>query len=121
MSEIINAKITGTSLGWEDHGILTAWITLEMDGSGISMGGFALDEWDEGLDRRIDKQGLTGEYIRAVLETLELEKWEDLKGTYVRLDSEGWGGRALGIGHLMKDKWFRPDEFFKKYFNREEK
>ena len=44
MSEIKNARITRTTLGVEDHGILTAFLHLEGDGWGIGFGGYALDE-----------------------------------------------------------------------------
>ena len=48
------------------------------------------------------------------MKTLEVESWEDLKGTYVRVESEGWGGKIIRIGHLMKDNWFSFEEYFKK-------
>jgi hypothetical protein len=47
--------------------------------------------------------------VRGLLETLELEKWEDLKGAHVRIKrEEGWNGRIKEIGHFLKDKWFSP-------------
>ena len=35
-----------------------------------------------------------------------------LKGKYVRVEIEGWGGKILRIGHLMKDKWFSFKDYF---------
>lgn len=47
------------------------------------------------------------------MKTLEVDSWEQLKGQYVRVEFEGkWGGRALRIGHLTKNKWFSYDEYF---------
>lgn len=46
--EIKNAKITSTSLGYEDHGILTFGLCLDISGGGgVVYGGFALDGYDK--------------------------------------------------------------------------
>lgn len=114
MSEINNAKITGTMLGFEDHGIMTFFIYLEWDGAGIGFGGYALDQYDKALDRRVGV-GYSLDLLKEIMEVVGVEKWEDLKGQYVRVESEGWGGKALAIGNLLKDKWVNPEEFFKQY------
>lgn len=44
--EIRNAKITGTKLGREDHGIMTFMIFVEFCGCACGIGGYALDEYD---------------------------------------------------------------------------
>ena len=49
------------------------------------------------------------------MEALEVRNWEDLKGQYVRVVSQGWGGKITKIGHLIKDKWFSFEEFFEKH------
>lgn len=106
-SEIENAKITGTMLGNEDHGIFTCYIYLEMDGSGCGFGGYALDTWDKSQEKRVGV-GFGIDFITSVLETVGVEKWEDLKGKYVRVEGEGLGGRILRIGNITKNKWFDP-------------
>jgi hypothetical protein len=111
MSEIHNAKITGTMLGYEDHGIMTCFIYLEWDGAGVGFGGYGLDEYDKDLKKRVGV-GKSLDFIKEIMEVVGVQKWEDLKGQYVRVDSEGWGGTALGIGNLLKDKWLYPKEFF---------
>lgn len=101
---IENGKITGTMLGYEDHGIFTIGLSLECDGSGCVYGGYALDEFDKEKKARVGTAyGL--ESIIAVLKTLEIEKWEKIPGTFVRIEHEGWGGKVVRIGHIMKDKW----------------
>jgi len=114
MSEINNAKITGTSLGFEDHGIMTFFIYLEWKSAGVGFGGYALDAYDKTLEKRVGV-GESLDLIKEILEVVGVEKWEDLKGQYVRVESEGWGGRALAIGNLLEDKWVNPEEFFKRY------
>jgi hypothetical protein len=49
------------------------------------------------------------------MEIAGVSKWENLKGKTVRvkLNKEGLGGRIMGIGHIVKDDWFMPDDDFK--------
>ena len=107
---IENAKITKTKLG-EERGCLTADIVVEGDSWGCAFGGYCLDHWFSEIGEYSSADGYGA--IIELMKTLEVESWEELKGQYVRVESEGWGGRILKIGHLMKDKWFSFDEYFK--------
>lgn len=109
---IENAKITSTVLGYEGHGIFTCVLGLEMNGTGISFGDYGLDEWSEDKKKRIDTKGTGLEFIKEIMRTVGVDKWEDLRNKFVRVDIEGLGGRALGIGHIMEDKWFYPKQWF---------
>lgn len=109
MSElkIENAKITGTTLGIEDHGILTAFVHVEFAGGGCGFGGYGFDQWDAELKKRRGA-GYGTDFIRCVLETVGVSNWEQLKGQHIRVEHEGWGGKILRIGHIINDKWFDP-------------
>lgn len=108
-----NAKITGTMLGIEDHGHFTNMIYLEWPGGGVGFGGWATDEWDEKTQKRVDKNGLTGEYIKALLDVVGVEKWEQLQGKHVVVETGGVGTTCTGIRNLLDEtKWFRPKEWF---------
>lgn len=89
MNEIKNARITGTMLGTEDHG------------------GYVFDSWDEVTRRRVGV-AYGCEFILGVLRAVGVGSWEKLIGAHVRIETEGWGGRALRIGHIYKDQWFDP-------------
>jgi hypothetical protein len=112
VEEVINAKIVSTKLGKEDHGIFTAWLFLEWPNSGIGFGGFAFDEWDEELQKRVDKNGFVEGYISEILDTVGVDNWEDLKGKYVRAKIGGVGSKCQAIGNLLENKWFNHEEFF---------
>lgn len=109
-TEILNGKITHTKLG-EDHGCLTAYITVEGNSWGCSTGGYCLDHWfnEPGEYHSSDGYGA----IIEIMKTFEVESWEELIGQYCRVETEGWGGKILKIGHLIKDKWFSWGEYFK--------
>ena len=110
-TKIENAQITSTKLG-EEHGCLTAEIFLQGDHWSCAFGGYCLDHWcaEAGEHHSSDGYGA----IIELMKTLEVEAWEELKGQYVRAESEGWGGRIIRVGHLLKDNWFSFEEYFKK-------
>lgn len=103
-----NAQITSTFLGYEDHGILTYYLMLKGDGWGYGFGGLGLDSWNKAKDRRFAENGYGLESIRSILDTVGVQRWEDLTGKYLRCEGEGWGGRILRIGHITDEKWFDP-------------
>lgn len=110
---IENGKITGTMLGVEDHGILTFYLSIEFENGACAFGGYALDGYDEASKKRV----AAGSGLQSIVEVMKcvgVEKWEDLRGQYIRCEHEGWGGRIIRIGNLLKDQWFSPEEFFAK-------
>ena len=106
-SEILNAQITNITLGYEDHDILT-------DGTGCVFGGYALDEYDKKTKKRYCP-AYSMELITRIMKVVGVSTWEDLKGKYIRVVSNGWGSTIKKIGNLMKNEWFDIDEFFKEY------
>ena len=91
-----NVQIESTMLGFEDHGIFTAFINFKGDGIGISMGGMM-------FPKRLQYHVA---FIQEVLKVLRLNSWEDLKGKYCRIQRGPNGVEA--IGHLIEDAWFFP-------------
>ena len=79
--EIVNAKITYTKLGLDDHGFFTFHIGLEGNGWGVTLGSIALSEYKEG-ERVGSAYGLN--VIMRILEVVGVDHWEDLVGKYVR-------------------------------------
>lgn len=119
--KIENGKIKSTGLGpsANDGRGFGAWLHIEFNGSGQGFGGYALDTYLEKQDRRdnYDRVGTAWgmEYIRRLLDTLEVGTWEELPDTHVRVrrTTDGWGGSIEAIGHIMKDQWFQPGEDLK--------
>ena len=96
-----NAKIKSTSLGYEDHGILTCFLHLEQKSSSQGFGGYRLDA-PKGAPSELGTF-----WIRRILETVGVQSWEELPGKYVRVDGEEYGN-IFGIGHITDDSWFFP-------------
>lgn len=110
--EIINAKITSTSITMADHGCLSFWVTVEGSGFGVSIGGYSIGHGYLGASE-FDGYGPGLEAMMRIMDTVGVDVWEDLKGKYIRIESNGWGKPVKKIGHLIDDKWFDIDEFFK--------
>lgn len=106
-----NAKITNVSLSMRDHGCLTFNITLDGDGIGCVFGGYVLGHGYVGA-KEFKGSAAGMECLMHIMDTLEVDRWEDLKGQYVRVRDGGWGSSVTCIGHIIKDKWFDVKEFF---------
>jgi len=107
--EIKNARIKSTMLGMEDHGIFTAFLYVEGDNWACGFGGYGMDAYAKHLNKRIGHRfGI--DFIKGVLETLDVLTWEKLSGTFLRVETEGLGGKIKRVGHPIKEKWFDPDE-----------
>lgn len=109
--KIENAKITNVSLTMADHGCLTFWITVEGAGWGCGIGGYCIGKGFLGADE-FSGYGPGLEAMMRIMDVVGVDKWEDLKGKYVRVKTEGWGGTITCIGNILKDKWFDLKEFF---------
>lgn len=112
---IRNAIISSTSIETGDRGLLTAWLNLEYDSGGQGFGGFAL-YLPERTYKHHGGPNFGGHFIFRCMEIAGVENWQDIKGKSIRvkLDCEGFSGKILAIGHIIKDDWFNPSEDFKK-------
>lgn len=96
-----NAKINSTQLGM--HGqALTSTLDLVV-GENVHQGFGGHRLFAPGMPEAKDS---TSKWLVGLLSALELERWEDLKGTLVRIESERPNGPIIRIGHYLKDRWF---------------
>lgn len=113
---IENAQIERTSLGREDHGIMTFDIQIKFASGGCCYGGYALDEYNPVLKERVCTS-VGFQAIDRIMQTVGVDHWEDLCGKYIRVKHNGFGGRIFAIGNFMEDKWFCAQEFFEQEGN----
>lgn len=107
MGDIVNARIASTMLGKEDHGIMTFMLHLDFDGCGQGYGGYALDKWDASMGKRMGC-AFGMEAVMSILTVAGVNKWEDLKGKYIRVKYEGsqYSSKIIEIGHIIENKWY---------------
>ncbi len=89
-----NAKIISTMLGRESHGIPTFYLHTQTGSTAQGFGGWDLRFY--GIDLLLD-----------VVETVGVEKWEELAGNYCRVRERG--GVLVAIGHITEDRWCDVD------------
>ena len=99
--ETENAVIESVRLGFHDGygSIPTAWIDLRFDCGGQGFGGYHLG----------GKAAYV--FIYGVLNALECESWEALKGKPCRVDHDS--SKVYRLGHYIKDRWFDAAEAMK--------
>lgn len=68
MSEERIAKATKTTLGFEDHGIFTAYVQLDYGGSAQAAGGYGFSGT------------FTDRWLRGVIGAFGVSSWEEIKG-----------------------------------------
>lgn len=111
--DIKNALITNVDLTTENYGSLDMTITLDGGGWGCVYGGYVLGKGDKSYnlgDIEGSKRGL--EYIMYVMNIIGVNSFNDLKGKYVRVATNGWGEVIKIIGNVLTDKWFDAESFF---------
>ena len=110
---IENALITNVDLSMAGHGCLTLAMTLEGSGWGVVYGGYCLGKGYLGADDDFFDGSAAGmEYLMRIMDTVGVEKFQDLKGKYVRVAAKGWGNPVKIIGNIINDKWFDAETFF---------
>lgn len=107
--KVENAKITDVSISMADHGCLTFQIYLEGDGWVSAFGGYRIGNGYLGADKFTAKSGAGLVAMMKIMDAIGVERWEDLKGKYVRIASN------IAIGNIIEDKWFNAKEFFDNY------
>ena len=110
---IENALITNIDLSMADHGCLTLAMTLEGSGWGAVYGGYCLGKgYLDADDDFFDGSAAGMEYLIRIMDTIGVEKFQDLKGKYVRVATKGWGNSVKIIGNIINNKWFDAETFF---------
>jgi hypothetical protein len=111
--KIENAVIKDVDLSMADHGCLTLAMTLDGGGWGVVYGGYCLGNGYLGADDDFFRGSAAGmEYLIRIMDTVGVERFQDLKGKYVRVATKGWGGSVKIIGNIIKDQWFDAETFF---------
>lgn len=110
--ETRNAVIEGARITNDDHGLLSAWLTLDYGGTGQGFGGYSL--YLPKSFRHHDPSGpnYAGHFIWRVMEIAGVSEWSQLAGKTIRARAEH--SKVHAIGHIVKDDWFNPLEDFER-------
>lgn len=98
-TKIKNAQIVDTMLGFEDHGIFTFYITIKFDCFTCAIGGYNYVYLNDPM------------IIPKILKTVGVNKWEDLKGQYIRIVDEP---KITKIGNIIYEQWLDLEKDYAK-------
>ena len=107
-TEVKNAVIENAVITAEDHGLLSAWLTLDYGGTCQGFGGYALYLPRSFAHGKIESPA--GHFIWRVMEVAGVSKWDQLNGKTVRSRCEQ--SKVHALGHIVKDDWFDPETDF---------
>ena len=105
--QILNARIAGTFLGFDGNAIFGN-LQLHAQNLGVTFGGYVLHlpADSKATEERQTPWGM--EYISAILRTVGVASWESLNGQALRIAVAG--NQIIGIGNLIDDVWFYPNQ-----------
>lgn len=108
---IENALITKVDLSMADHDCLTLAMVLDGGSWGTVYGGYCLGHGYLGSDDFSGSaRGL--ESIMRIMDVVGVERFQDLKGKYIRVAVKGGSSPVKIIGNILNDKWFDTETFF---------
>ena len=97
------AKITNVMLGFEDHGIFTAFLDLDYGGTAQGLGGFCMSSEQGGKTVATPR---AMDFVIRVLRAVGVSKWEDLKGRtiFALFENDSFGAKPIGIENLPTER-----------------
>jgi hypothetical protein len=104
MSEVYNARIESTQLGYLAHGVLTCLWQLAFRGVGQGFGGW---NFGTGPGSMPAQAKALAACLGDLLRVAGVKTWEEVSGRLVRVELEG--NKILRVGHILKDIWFHPE------------
>lgn len=108
--QIKNAVIESAKITNDDHGLLSAWLSLDYGGSGQGFGGYALYLPSSFTHHNPCDHNYAGHFIWRVMEIAGVSDWANLPGKTVRVRCEH--SKVHAIGHIVNEDWFCPTEDF---------
>lgn len=108
--EIRNAVITSATISNGDHGLLSAWLSLDYGGSGQGFGGYSLYLPNSFKHHDPSGPNYAGHFIWRCMEVAGVSEWSQLEGKTIRARCEH--SKVHAIGHIVKDDWFNPSADF---------
>jgi hypothetical protein len=106
--ETVNAVIESADITNDDHGLLSAWLTLDYGGCGQGFGGYSLYLPKSFTHHTLESPA--GHFIFRVMEIAGVNHWRDLPGKTIRVKKSF--SEVFAIGHIIKDDWFSPSDDF---------
>ena len=109
--KIENVQISRVDLSMADYGVLTLEMPITGNGWGCVYGGRVIGQGYLGA-KEFKGTPMGIEYIMRIMDIVGVEKFNEMRGKYIRVARTRWGDPIRIIGNLIKDRWFDADRFF---------
>src|SRR4051812_13999367 len=86
--KVKNAVIESARITNDDHGLLSAWLTLDYGGRGQGFGRFPLFLPSSYKHPQVSRSNYAGHFIWRVMEVAGVSEWSDLPGKTIRVRCE---------------------------------
>lgn len=107
---IKNVYIKDVDFTMANYGCLMLYLDLTGENFSVSYGGYALGKGRIGGDEFIGSpNGI--EYIMRIMDTLGIERFQNIKGAFARIAFKNTNEPIKIIGNVLTDKWFDIDNF----------
>ncbi|MCR4661664.1 MAG: hypothetical protein K5765_06685 [Clostridia bacterium] len=90
MEKICNAKIKYSFLGMDENGSMFIQLGFDCESGTVS-------------SRYVDL--IDSYFIKEILNTLELQRWEDLPRKFARIKIDN--GKVIAVGNLIEERWVK--------------
>lgn len=111
-----NAVVEKVSITLDRDVFLTMWLQFKLNGYYQGFGGYVFDSpsKDGGTERVGTAYG--AEYIRRVMRLFDVSDMSLIEGQTCRVVRNAGVQKIIGIGHIIEDKWFFPEEDLTDFF-----
>lgn len=106
-----NMKITSVDLSMQDHGCITLMMDIRGSSVGTIYGGICLGHGYLGA-KEFSGSEKAMPYIMRIMDVVGVERFNDLKGKYIRIATKTISSPVKIIGNIVEDKWFDSESFF---------
>ena len=106
--EVKNAIIKKAAITIDD-GWLDCWLELEYTMMNQRFGGYALYLPKSFTHHKLES--VAGHHIFRIMEVAGVTRWDQLVGKSIRVNTTN--DRIKGIGHIIKEDWFSPEQDYK--------
>lgn len=106
-----NMQIISVDLSMQDHGVITLMMSMKGNCIGTVYGGICLGHGYLGA-KEFSGSVKAMPYIMRIMDVVGVERFNDMKGKYVRVAIKDFSSPVKIIGNIIEDKWFNPESFF---------
>jgi hypothetical protein len=112
--KVENAIIQSAEIMFSRGFILDCWLFVDRASGTQGFGGWVLggNPFSEAKCAEHGGPNFAADFIGGMMAIAGVEKFSELKGRAIRIELDEKTGTIRGVGHVVKDIWYRPEPRF---------